>query len=169
MLHTELSADARTLADMLIACPIEDVITHDAMSSAIGRDVTLCRHVLATARRVALREVGAFFTAERSVGLRRVSAERATEIIGPNARKHIRKTAGKARRSLIAATETANDLPDDAMRRRAAEISALGLLEHISRDAPLRKATENTLKPLPVAVTARSFLAVISGKKEDAA
>ena len=169
MIQTELSPDARTVADVLIACPVGELVTLAAMSAAIGRDITGCRHVLATARRVAMREVGAVFTTEPRTGLRRLSAERATEVIGPNARQHIRRTAGKARRALVAATDGANDLSDSALRRRAAEISALGLMEHIARDVTVKPSSDAPTKPTPVAVTARNLFAVITGQKENAA
>lgn len=97
-------------------------------------------------------------------GLRRLSAERATEVIGPNARRHIRKAAGRARKVLIAATEGANDLSPDAQRRRAAEISALGLMEHIARDNMTRPSETASTKPMPVAITAQEFLARIQAK-----
>ena len=163
MIQTELTADARTLADLLIACPVEGSVTLALASQAIGRDITKCRHVLASARRVALREEGVVFTTERSAGLRRISAERATEVIGPVARKHIRKTAGRAKKALIAATEGSNDLSPDAQRRRAAEISALGLMEHIARDTINRPANDAPTKPTPVGITAQALLQRIKG------
>jgi hypothetical protein len=169
MIQTELSADTRVVADLLIAAPVGELVALAAVSALIGRDILTCRHVLQNARRVAQREAGAVFTAERGVGLRRMSAERAIEVIGPNARKHVRRTAAKARRALIAATDGANQLSDDAMRRRAAEISALGLMEHIARDVTVKPAADAPTKPTPVAITARQLFAVISGKKEDAA
>lgn len=169
MIQTEISADARAVADLLINCPVSELITLAAVSAVIGRDIRTCRHILATARRVAMREAGAVFTTEPRAGLRRLSAERATEVIGPNARRHIRKTAGKARRALVAATEGANDLPDDAMRKRAAEISALGLMEHIARDAAVKPAADAPTKPQPVAITARALFNVITNGKDAAA
>lgn len=164
MIQTEISADARAIADILIACPVGEVISLATASSAIGRDITKCRHILATARRVALREAGAAFSTEPRNGLRRLSAERATEVIGPSARRHIRKAAGRARKVLIAATEGANDLSPDAQRRRAAEISALGLMEHIARDNITRPSETASTKPMPVAITAQEFLARIQAK-----
>jgi hypothetical protein len=164
MIQTEISADARAIADILIACPIGEMISLAAASSAIGRDITRCRHILDTARRVALRETGAVFSTEPRNGLRRLSAERATEVIGPNARRHIRKAASRARKVLIAATEGANDLTPDAQRRRAAEISALGLMEHIARDNMTRPSDDASTKPLPVAITAQAFLARIQAR-----
>lgn len=169
MIQTDLSPDARAIADLLINCPIGELVTLAAASEAIGRDITACRHVLATARRVAMREAGAVFTTEPRAGLRRMSPERATEVIGPNARRHIRKTASKARRALVAATEGANNLTDEALRRRAAEISSLGLMEHIARDAAVKPAPDAPTKPQPVAITARALFNVITNGRDAAA
>ncbi|MCA3375675.1 MAG: hypothetical protein INF64_00995 [Roseomonas sp.] len=164
MIQTEISADARAIADMLNTCPIGEIVTLGAISEAIGRDITACRHILATARRVALRETAAVFSTEPRAGLRRLSAERATEVIGPGARRHIRKAAGRAKRALIAATEGANDLSEIAQRRRAAEINALGLMEHIARDASVKASDTAPMKPQPIGIVAQNLLARISGQ-----
>lgn len=158
MILTELSADARAIADVLIACSVGDTVTHRAMTATIGRDITKHRHILDTARRVAQREAGAVFVSERGIGLRRLSAERATETVGTAARKHIRRTAGRARKTLIAATNGANNLPPEAMRRLAAEVSTLGLMEHLARDAVTKPREDSPTKPTPVAITARALL-----------
>lgn len=169
MIQTELSADTRAIADMLASCPVGELITLAAMSAAIGRDVTTCRHIVQSARKVAQREGGAVFSVERAVGLRRMSAERVTETVGATARGHIRRTAGRARRTLLAATAGSNDLSPEAQRRLAAEVSVLGLMEHLSRDSVTKPAPDAPIKPTPVAVTARTLLTVITGKKDDAA
>lgn len=169
MIQTELSADTRTLADMLAACPVGEAVTLAGMSDAIGRDVTTCRHIVASARKVAQRESGAVFSVERGIGLRRMSAERVTETVGATARGHIRRTASRAKRTLLAATAGANDLSPEAQRRLAAEVSVLGLMEYLSRDNVTKPTADAPTKPTPVAVTARNLLTVITGKKDDAA
>jgi hypothetical protein len=158
MIQTELSADTRAIANLLGACPVGSTMTHGAMSAAIGRDILRHRHILQAARRVAQRENGAVFVSERRVGLRRLSAERATETVGTTARKHIRRTAGRARKTLLAATNGANDLPADAQRRLAAEVSTLGLMEHLARDVMTQPKPDAPTKPQPVAMTAREML-----------
>lgn len=161
MIQTELSADTRAVADVLVACSVGGVTTFATMSAAIGRDITLRRYILTAARRVAQREAGAVFVSERAIGLRRISAERATETVGSTARRHIRRTARRAKSALLAATNGVNDLPPVAQRRLAAEVSALGLIEHLSRDAASKPSDDAPTKPQPVAVTARDMLARI--------
>lgn len=159
MIQTEMSADTRALADMLAATPVGEVATLAAMSETIGRDITTCRHLLAAARRIAQREHGAVFVTDRGIGYRRLPAEEVARVVGSSARQHVRRTAGRAKRALIAGTNSANDLRPDVQRRLAAEISAMALLEHISRDTTVKPAADAPLKPTPVAVTARAFLA----------
>ncbi|MBP8296366.1 MAG: hypothetical protein KAX84_09690 [Burkholderiales bacterium] len=159
MLHTELSADTRAVADLLSACPVGETVSHGAMTEAIGRDILRHRYILQAARRVAQRETGAVFVSERGTGLRRLSAQRATETVGTAARHHIRRTARRARSTLLAATSGANDLPADAQRRLAAEVSTLGLMEHLARDAMTTPKEDAPMKPQPVALTARDMLA----------
>lgn len=163
MIQTELSADARAIADLFAACAVGDTVTMAAMSDAIGRDVTACRHIIATARRVAQREAGAVFVTMPRVGYRRLPTEEVARVVGSAARKHIRRTAGRAKRTLTAGAALANDLPLETQRRIAAEVSALALLEHIARDATVKPQDNAPTKPTPVAVTARSLLTVITG------
>lgn len=158
MIHTELSADTRAVADLLMACPVGEVARLDAMTAAIGRDILAARHIIGAARRVAQREAGAVFVPERGVGYRRLSAERATETLGAVARKHIRRTAGRTRRALVAATASANDLSPEAQRRAARELSVLGVIEHVSQDKHAQTKEHDSMKPEPVALVMRRFL-----------
>lgn len=167
MISTELSADARAVANLLSSVSVGDLATFATISAAIGRDITTCRHVLAAGRKVAERESGAVFATERGKGLRRLSAERATETVGSAARAHIRTTARRASRTLVAATSRMNDLPPAVQRRLSAEISALSLVEHLVRDAAVRPVENGPLKPTPVAVTARAMMAALTGQKDE--
>lgn len=167
MIQTELSADTRAIADLLAATPIGQTVTFAALSQAIGRDIAARRHILAAARKVAQREVGAVFVATPRIGYRRLAAEEAARVIGSAARQHIRRTAGRARKAIAAGTAGANDLAPDVQRRIAAEVSALALIEHISRDAAVKPADSAPTKPTPLAVTARAMLAALTRTEGD--
>lgn len=158
MIHTEMSADTRLLADMLIACSIDEVVTYGAMTEALGRDILVYRYIVISAAKVAMREAGAVFVNERGVGYRRISAERATETVGPHARGRIRRTARRARGAIIAATNGVNDLSPEAQRRASTEISNLGLLEYLSRDSMNKPKEDGPTKPQPVGIAAREML-----------
>jgi hypothetical protein len=163
MLITELSAEARAVADLLLACPVGETVSLAAMSDAIGRNVTARRHIIATARRVAEREGGATFASIRGVGYQRIAAERAAAVIAPAARQHIARTARRARRSLTAAVAGANDLPPDVQRRTAHELGVLGLIEHAARERVKHLPDTAPTKPLPVAQVAQQWLVRMGG------
>jgi hypothetical protein len=148
---------------LLLAAQPGGTVTFDAMSAAVGRDILRRRHVIDAARRVALREAGAAFVSERSVGYKRLAAVDVAETIGAESRQHIRRTARHARRVIVEGTSRANDLPPDTQRRIAAEVSVLGLMEHLARDATAKPAADAPVKPTPVAITAQRLLAAIGG------
>lgn len=159
---TSLSVDARALADRLMAVPVGETITHQAISQTLGRDVTACRHVLYSAMRVARREGGAVFTIKPRIGYQRLAAEHVAATVGTAARARVRHAARKARVSIEAGTRNANNLPPEAQRRAAAEISAFALLEHLARDATVKPKENAPLAPEPVAATARRLLGMVA-------
>jgi hypothetical protein len=147
----------------LATCPIGEVITTNALSSAIGRDVRRVRHIIATARKVAERESGAVFVTLRGVGYQRLTPERASEVLAPTARRHIRRTARRTRSSLETVLAQANDLPADAARRMSREIGVLGVIEMFSRDKIAAPSDSTATRPEPVAHVARDLLAKLGG------
>jgi prophage DNA circulation protein len=163
MLITELSADARAVADLLLACPIGETVSLASMSDAIGRDIRKHRHVIVTARRVAEREAGAVFTSVRGIGYQRLDAERTVAVVAPAARKHIARSAKRAARSLHASMSKANDLPMDVRRRAVHELGVLGIIEHAARERVKTLPAEAPTRPEPVAVVAQRWLARMTG------
>ena len=159
MLITDLSPDARVIADMLIACPIGEIVTYRALSDAIGRDITRCRHIFYAANRVAQREAGAVFVTMVRQGYRRLETVNIAPTVGPAARHHIRRTARKARRIMVAGTVRMNDMKPEDQRKLAAEISAMGLIEHVAQDSRVKVDQDAPTAPTPVAITAQRLLA----------
>lgn len=157
MIATDLSADARRIADLLAAIPRGETVTFATISSTIGRDINLCRHILYSGLNVAERENGACFASVRSVGYRRLAPEEIVKV-GQTARSRIRGYARRGSRTLRQGMTGANDLTPEAQRQTAAELSALGLLEHIARDKSLPTIPEEDTRPLSVAATAKAFL-----------
>lgn len=162
MIITDLSPDARAVADLLAACPVGETITHAAVSSVIGRNITSCRHIVYTAMRVAQREAGAVFVTLRGEGYRRIEPAQIAATVGQAARQHIRRTAGRARRTMVAGTARMNDLQPDAQRRLAAEVSAMSLIEHVTQDARVKPGSDAPTAPTPVAITAQRLLASLA-------
>jgi hypothetical protein len=163
MLITELSADTRAIADLLLACPIGDTVSLDAMSAAIGRDIRKHRHIIATARRFVEREAGAVFANVRGIGYQRLDAERTVAVVAPAARKHIARSARRASRSIDAAIRRVNYLPEEVQRRAVHELGVLGIIEHAARERTPKLTNDAPTKPEPVAVVAQRWLARMMG------
>ncbi len=169
MITTDLSADARALADLLIAEPVGSIVTLERLSKTIGFPIAARRHALYAAIRVAEREAGAVFTCERGIGYRRLSVQEIADQVGSTARHRIRGTARRARRTLLAGTAKQNDMAPALARRIAAEANTLALINHIAQDKQVRADETAPAKPEPVAITARRMMAAITGGQAEEA
>jgi hypothetical protein len=150
-----LSADSRALATLFAEAPVGGTVTYAAMSDAIGRSITPRRYLALRALQIVNRETGAIFGSVRGVGYQRLAATDA-HMLGAHARGRIRRTAKRTASAIQSAIDTANDMPDEAKRRAYAEINALSLIRHLSRDKPVAAATPEP-KAEPVAITMRRF------------
>lgn len=157
-LNTIANADTLALVELLRTAPLGSTVTFSAMRDAIGRDA---RGVLPGARRIALRDFGAAFMAERGVGLRRLHATEAPEI-GAAARRKIRRGTSRARQAMASLAENSNGLPPEIGRKMAAEMSALGLIAHIATDKAAAAVADSDT-PAPTAKAAEMFLRHIGG------
>jgi hypothetical protein len=164
MLIHELSPEVRAVAELFMRCQPGEVVTFPEMSAVIGSSIFARRYIITSARRVAEREAGAVFTSERSIGYKRLEASAVANVVGSSARSHIRKSARRGVKAIIEGTRRVNDLAPDVQRKVAAEMSALGLIEHIARDSNVKPGPEASTKPQPVAVTARALLAALDAK-----
>ena len=160
MIVKELSPETRRIADLLVSASRGQTITFREMSIAIGRDIKTTRHTITRALRVAEREAGAVFAGERGTGYRRLTPQE-LEQIGKTSRSRIRSTARRGTRAILAGLEGANDIEPDSHRKVLAELSALGLLEHIARNRSVPEVFGDDMKPLTVAETAKAFMTKI--------
>jgi hypothetical protein len=158
---SEVSAEVRHLANRMTAVPVGTLIDYADMSAVIGRSLQSHRHIGYAAMRLVRAETGAVFVSVKGEGYKRLAAQEVPEVIGTAARARIRSNAGRARKTITAGVACSNSLPADVQRRAAAEISVLGLLEHIARDKLVLPDTKAPLMPEPVALTAKRFLARI--------
>lgn len=159
---SEISPDVRALAESMKAVPVGQTITYGALSDAIGRDVQRSRYLIMRAMTVARRETGAIFSNVIRVGYQRLPAEDAHKL-GAYSRARIRRAAARSAKAIGTALAMANDVPDEAKRKASAEISALGLIQHLARDTHLPQPNDDA-QPLPVALAARQFLDRMGGK-----
>lgn len=161
----EISVETRALADRLLEVPHGGTVTLGALSAVIGRDITACRHLVYSAFNLVRRENGAAFGVVRNIGYQRLTLEQ-VPAVGSVARRHIGRTAKKAKKSISAALASANGVPNDVMLRSNSELSALGLISHLSRDRNVKPTTEMENAPLPVAKAAAAFLEHIGAVKK---
>lgn len=164
----ELSVETRALADRLLLVSYGGTITKHELSAVIGRDIEGCRHLLYSAFNLVRRESGAVFGVVRNVGYQRLTVEQ-VPAVGAVARRHIGRTARKARKSIVAALAKANGVDPAVSLRSNSELSALGLIAHLSRDQNTKPTAEMEKAPLPVAKAAQAFLEHIGAVKKDGA
>lgn len=150
-----LSAECRVLADLFAATPVGGTVSYSAMSQAIGRSISERRYLAIRAMHVATRETGAIFGSVRRIGYQRLAPQDA-HMLGAHARGRIRRSAKRTAGAIIAAVQSANDMPDDAKRRAYAEINTMQLVRHISADKQVSAAASEP-KAEPVAITMRRF------------
>jgi hypothetical protein len=145
MIDTSLSPQVRRLADRLIGTSIGALASYGALSDAVGQDVLRRRHWITTALRVAQREAGAVFVCEKNVGYRRLTVEEIPGV-GFTSRKHIRSTARRASRAIVAGLTGSNSVPESVKLRASTELAVLGLVEHLSSN---RQVVKHEAEPSP--------------------
>lgn len=153
---TEISA----VTDCLMSVPTGGLVTFEAMSAAIGRDILQHRYLFNQARKKALDEHGAVFESARGQGYQRLAPADALRV-GPTSRRRIRRIAARGSNALAAVQRTTNDMSDDIRRKFIAEQTSLNLVRHLSRDKSLPVIQEKVKRPLPYAVAAKEFLRTI--------
>lgn len=156
------SPEVRALYDLLVAVPYGGTVTLEAMSEAVGRNISSCRYIIYDAMRILEKESGAIFTCLRNVGYERLPPEDAHRL-GYAVRSRIRRSSRRAYQTIAAAIQTSNSISDESVRRAMAEISTLGLIEHLSREASVKSEQKNNPNVTSISVpeTARRLLSAI--------
>lgn len=148
----ELSTDAKTLASILRAAEVGDVIQYAELTHAIGRDVQgAARSVLETARAIVQREHRMVFDCSRNEGLRRLSDSEIVDL-SDGAMDKIRRTAKRTAKKLVCVDYDA--MPREKQVKHNAALSMLGVMSELSKDSSVKRLAEETRKSgdqLPVA------------------
>ena len=154
----ENEADIAALVEELAAAAVGETATYERLSAAVGRDIQSSRWLLIAAMKRMQNDCGAVFGCVRKVGYKRLSVADIPGM-GEAARSSLRGKARRARKQIKASLDGANDTTSEQRRRAFAEMSALGLMEHIARsgtDEGMKAETEQ--RPLPVAIAGRAFM-----------
>ena len=120
------SIDAKALADALRKIAVGTTVDYKALTLAIGRDVTVHRHLLESARRIVMRDDNMVFGTVLNIGLKRLDDVETIAYVNQHRRKRIRSQAKKAFREL--ATVKYADLPRESQVSHNAGLALFGAL-----------------------------------------
>lgn len=120
------SIDAKALADALRQVAIGETVEYKALTQAIGRDVTVHRHLLESARRTVMRDDNMVFGTVLNVGLKRMDDVETIAYVNQHRRKRIRSQAKKAIREL--STVKYAELPRESQVSHNAGLALFGAL-----------------------------------------
>lgn len=157
MLNTQISPDVAALVATLIASKSGDIISYDDLTKSVGRDVKVHRWLALRALDVAARDHGAVFANERGKGYVRLDPSQAHSL-GHTARARVRRTTRKAAKTIRYALQRQNDIDPETARKTNAELSVLGLLEHISGNKYVVPNDVHETRAEPVAITAQRVI-----------
>lgn len=133
------SIDAKTLAAALRTVEIGATVDYKALTLAIGRDVTVHRHLLEAARRIVMRDDNMVFGTVLNTGLKRLDDVETISFVNQHRRQRIRSQAKKAIRELSTVAYAA--LPRESQVSHNAGLALFGAL-HSSTENTHLKAIE---------------------------
>lgn len=152
----ETSTDSKTLAAVLAAATVGQIISYDELSKAIGRTVTASK--LSTARHIVQREQRIVFGAVAGVGLKRLSDAEIVDL-SDSARDHLRRTTRKTAKKLHCVDYDA--MPKDKQTKHNTALSMLGVIGELSTEKSTQRLSqliESTGTSLPTAKAAIAAL-----------
>jgi hypothetical protein len=135
---SELSVDAQTLERVLRKANVGEVVSYDALSGSIGRDVRKGgRHLLRTARHRAFTQDGVVFDTVTDVGLKRLDDH---GIVGTQTKRltHIHRVAARSKRELAAVRDFAAMSNEDKIKHNTG-MSLFGVLQHVTKEKTVLK------------------------------
>ncbi|OMQ63521.1 hypothetical protein AQ709_13880 [Burkholderia pseudomallei] len=159
----KLSADSAALVSRLKEASVGEVVSYEALSKIVGRDVqSVASGALHSARHIVQREVRVIFGVIRGVGLKRLSSE---EIVDASTkdRHKIRRHAIRSARKLVCVDY--DQLTPSKQVKHNAELAAFGVLQEITTEKAVErisKKVEETKSTLPIARAAMEALGSVS-------
>lgn len=134
------AVETADLVKLLMQVEIGATVSYMELSKAVGVDVQVRRHLLDSARRIAMRDHNAVFAAEVSVGLRRLSDVETVTLIPESRRRRIHSQAKRGIREV--ATVDYARLPADKQIAHNIGMAVLGAL-HMGSDRSAVKKMEH--------------------------
>lgn len=151
----KLSADSSTIAFLLRQAQIGDVVTYEAISEAIGRDVREnCMGALQTARSLVQRENRMVFDVVRKIGLKRLDNDSIVDL-SDRAREQARRLAKRTSKKLVCVDY--DSLSREKQTKHNASLSVFSCIAELSTNkaqARLSKTLETSSMQVPAAKAA---------------
>jgi len=160
---TERNLEVNSLLSALNACSVGGVITWEELDQALGREVRPSnRDLLHRALAKLSDDSGIIFESVKGVDYKRLSPNSA-HLLGHRARSRTRRVAKLATKRIINAT-TRGNLSQEANLKANAELSVLGLINHLAKDKFVDKQAETSDRPKNMATLGKEFLQHIGVK-----
>lgn len=152
----ELSIDAKKVYDALILVPEGSVIEYSYLSNILQRDIQKKRGILATARRMAQRELGLIFDCISNVGLKRLNSSQIAEKVTTQPFRRIKSTV----RSTVGQMHCIKheELTNDEHVRVIASRSILEMIADSAKQGNINDMARHTAEPLPVGKTLKFLM-----------
>lgn len=152
------SNDTKILESVLAEAEVGQMITYEALSAAIGRDVRLyARASLQSARRAVLNANGYVFSCQHNEGLTRLNDVQIVDASEED-RSKMRRAAGRAIKKL--ATVDFSALPEDKKRKHVVMSAQIGAIEMFAAKSATKKIeskVDDSKKTLAIGETLKMF------------
>jgi hypothetical protein len=129
------SIDAKVVYEKIKTLAPGETITYDALSEITGRNITLHRHILMTARNTALRENQMVFDCITGVGIKRLSD---SEIVSMESVRPMARVRSALRNGVKRIT-CAKNITNEERIRVNASLSMFSVLAEFSKNKSLDK------------------------------
>lgn len=131
------AAASEELRRRLSAMAVGDIVSHESLAQAIGRDLHDARGILTSVRKVLLEDERMVFASHRGLGLKRLDD---SELIVIGTRQ-IKSAAGAARRGLrvLASVRDFEALPNDEKLKHNTALAQLGMLVHVTSETVVQR------------------------------
>ena len=158
----QIGVDAKTIADLMINTPVGGVLTYEAMSTAIGRDVLGQRRSIRTAINFCISEQRIVFAVVTGVGYRRLNDSEAVAT-GESCIKRIRRAATRGiKRVACADYEKLNDSEKIKHNVNTTLLAMVSESTSHSSVKRIEKAVSDSSSSIPAARAAIAALSAIA-------
>lgn len=136
----EATSDALMLVDRLKKVSAGETASYRELSQLIGRDITVYRHIMESARRILLRDHNMVFRCVKNEGYRRLDDAQVVDVVSVDRKKRIRTQARHAISELSCVEY--NRLDKDRQLRHNTGLAMFGTLLHATSKASVKKISE---------------------------